>query len=223
MESIRWFAVTAVLAFLAGTPAYGQVVGSSGSLADQFFRLDRNGDGRIDEVERASMQPPKQEPPLALSALPLICESQIDGGGGGGSSSNRRESDVQAERAAMQKRQDLKPAVAVDPAEPEIGEVRQGEPHDATVEGYPGPEETEVEPQAVPRRTGLNKAVQYRLLQNARQSQPRPVQHRQAAVFGATQGLVKREPARYRPVAPISCCVPSRGAYQLQFYYARRN
>ena len=219
--------VAVLLPLVACEITQGQVVGNSGSLARQLFLFDRNGDGRLDQRERAAMFPTAEKDPEPLDLeLPLICDQRTEGTAGGG----RVDSETQNDRTA-----NLQMSIALNwpviqsgnnPSEQQDAPARQAAREEANtnddqstaVTSYPAPEDRSPEPELPPARSlGHSKAVQYRMLRNLRLSQPEPVQYRQAAVFGATQGLVKREPSRYLP--PVAdCCAPARATFTLQVY-----
>ena len=216
-----FFAAAIAIALGLDIFASAQVLGPHKSLAAQLLQLDCNGDGRIDDRERAATQPKVQEDEQPEgSQLPLICEGEAHGlgAGGGGSaaaqSTQRAASQIRIQPRWVVQRIDQRRVVAPEGVRTMDENVQQEQSSEPAAGGYPETEQQPVEPEMPQRSVGLNKAVQYRLLQNRRIVQPRPVQYRQAAVFGATQGLVKREPTRYRPAAvAVSCCGPCRVSF----------
>ena len=211
------------LAFLVGamlaTSAQAQLHMPGDSLAARLLRFDRDGNGRIDPHELPAKNESTQHERLPAAGLPLICDAQVYGpGGSGGAVASQQASESEQPQAHAANHRQPQRADQPHPHDRADGEVEESQPHDrrsAVEGGYPVVAEPSEQPEPRPRSVGLNKAVQYRLLLNRQQAQPRPQRYRQAATFGAVQGLVKQN--RYRPV-PDSCCAPTRSSFTLTIY-----
>ncbi len=200
---------TAMAFVILADQAQGQKPASTNSYAQELLRFDRNGNGKLDEAERAALAAENEPAELPFSGLPLICEGEATGaGGGGGSSVSEIETQVEAQLPAGLGRQAVWRFQRHPLRQPAGAPLREQPPQEQAeldANDYQVQTPPIEQPSSPPRSVGLSKAVQYRLLANRERQQTRPTRFRQAAVFGATIGLSKREPARYRPVQS-SCC-----------------
>lgn len=212
MQLIRFTIAAACSVSVLVSSAQGQQSTATGSYALQFLKFDRNGNGKLDPAERAAMnaKPAPAEQPIA--GLPLICEGESigDGGGGGGSSASQTETQHhQHEHAAFQRQAQwrvVRHPLPQPADEPQPNQQLPEGAEDDAAHGYQVEAPSPAPPTPVPPPSvGLSKAVQYRLLANRDRQRPRPTQYRQAAVFGATIGLTKRQPSRYLPIQCVCC------------------
>ena len=188
--------------------ACGQSFTSSSSYAAQLIRYDRNGDGRLDERERAAMTPRAEQKEPVRGGLPLICDRQAEGDSLGGSRlvseeqqaaalARLREEELRAQGAQPQRRQPRADPAADGNAAPP-GERVAGD-------GYAPQQPTgQAAPPLPPAR--MSRSVQYRLIKNEELRQVRANQVRKAATFGRTVGRNKRSlgPKRSQCRATIS-------------------
>lgn len=223
MNRLSQLGLAVAFVLLNGPLLSGQVLRPTDSLARQLLLFDSNGNGRIDPAERKAMQPQQESVRPIDTGLPLICEGEASGGAGGGGSaaSERNHNAIRSAEGAKVRRELHRLANQPErkPEEPRAkGEVAESEDSsELTPEGYPISEPEPSEPEPLRRSLGLSKAVQYRLLHNRRPSPSQPSQYRQAAVFGATQGLVKND---YR-VAVEDHCAPSRASIYCRLHFSR--
>ena len=198
MSRICQISLAVVFALISGPLVSAQVLRPADSIAAQLLLFDCNGNGRIDAAESAAMQAKQQPDEHVSTAPPLICAGNAFGGGNGGggtaSEATQEESGnadgIHFRRGAhrLGHQREHSPEQAANESLDADLEVSP----DSSTNGYPFVEEQPAEPEPLQRSVGLSKAVQYRLLQNRRPTQSQR-RLRQAAVFGATQGLVKQD------------------------------
>ena len=162
------------------------------SFGEWLAQHDRNGNGRIDAHERAALvASDKQQGETSDSTLPLICDGPPAVGGGAGSNSvedRQQPPPVEVERHARWHRQPFAERRNDDQAQPHESQDDQlaAEAAKQYDSGPPAPEPPQTQP------VRFRRAVQYRMMLNERQRQPRPQYFTQAATFGPTIGLTKR-------------------------------
>ena len=188
-------------AMLPAEVARGQFSHAGSSFVEWLGRHDQNGNGRIDAHERAALVATDERQRGTDFTLPLICDGPPAVGGGGGSTSTEDQQQLPASDVARQvrwrrlpfaERQTDDQAQPHEPQDDQLAAEAAGQ-YDS---GPPAPQP----PQAQPVR--FRRAVQYRMMLNEQQRQPRPQYFARAATFGPTIGLTKR----YAAARADTCC-----------------
>jgi len=189
MQRISRLATLLVAAALAPVGiAHGQFLSPEGGYAQLLAQHDRNGNGLLEDHERAAMLAvAENEEPLPLSAFPLICEGQSTGFGGAAATADDAEESPppQVARHVRLRGEQLaenQPPGDADPVQDE----------QAPTDGY-----APAAPSAPPQVVRIRNAVQYRMLLNESQAQPRSEPFARAATFGPMVGRAKQYPRHY--------------------------
>lgn len=171
---------------------------AEGGLVQLLVQYDRNGNGLLEDHERAAMlAASKQEELQPLSAFPLICEGQAFGGLGGAAASAEQQQSPplhQVARHVQLRHQQFVDDQPQEDAQPDQEEL-------ASTDGY-----TPAAPPAPRQPVRIRNAVQYRMTLNEQQAQPRSQPFAQAATFGPTVGLAKYYPRRTLAVHSTCGC-----------------
>ena len=167
--------------------------------AQLLIQFDRNGNGLLEDHERAAMlAASREQAPQPLSAFPLICEGQTFGGFGGAVARVEQQQESpplpQVARHIQLRHNPFAENQPPDDAQPDQDEL-------ASTHGY-----APAAPPAPRQPVRIRNAVQYRMLLNEQQAQPRSQPFAQAATFGPTIGLAKYYPRHsFAATAHVGC------------------
>jgi hypothetical protein len=206
---IRLMALLLAVALLPAGISRGQF--AEGGYTQVLMQYDRNGNGLLEDHERAVMlTSSKRQEPQPLAAFPLICDGQAAGGTGGATASAEQQGESPLSQVArhIQLRHDpfAENQPSNDSTEPDQDEL-------ASTDGYT-PAATPAPRQPVQIRT----AVLYRMMLNEQQVQPRSQPFAQAATFGPMVGRVRQYPQRSFTITVHGSCSCSRASLYLAGY-----
>ncbi len=187
-----------------------------GSYSQLLAKYDRNGNGLLDDRERAALlAPAEDQQPLSVSAFLLICDGQSAGSASRSSASAEQQSSSPpqvARHVRWRWRQFAEDQPQGDP-QPDQANLAEGA---LLAEESAGGYTSETSPQPPePRRQSVRfrNVVQYRMLLNESRAQPHSQPFARAATFGPMLGRTKQQPRRYRAAYVDVGCVSSQASF----------
>lgn len=190
------------------------------SYAHLLAKYDRNGNGLLDDRERADLlAPPETQRPLMTPSYPLICEGNSIGGAGGSSASVDQPAEQQPQDARhmlWQRRQFAEHLPQENPHPDRVEEADGDRLAEESDDGYL-PDTSPRPPEPSRRNVHVRNVVEYRMRLNESQAQSRPQSYARAATFGPVLGLNKQR-VRFVSGHADTCCTARVSLYRLAGY-----